>query len=252
MRFIAVTAAAALVASATATYIPEPEYPSAPEAPEYPSAPEPEYPSAPEPEYPEVPEVPEYPEVPEVPEYPEAPEVPEYPEAPEVPEYPEVPVPEYPEVPTDVSPEYPSSVEPEYPSTEVPVYPTPTDVSPVYPSSSGEPDYTTTIVTDYVTVCPGPTSFVYGTSTYIVTEPTTITIPSATMVYPIYTSTICASCPTPSAVNPVYPTANGTAPAVYPTGGYPAPPPMHTGAASRAMAGAGAALAGVLGLAALL
>ncbi|KAF2687898.1 hypothetical protein K458DRAFT_414969 [Lentithecium fluviatile CBS 122367] len=88
------------------------------------------------------------------------------------------------------------------------------------------PVYETTTVSDYTTVCPGPTEIPVGpSSTITVTEATTLTITDCpcTITYPVVPTT-APEVPTtypviPSSVAPVYPTANGTVPApVYPTG----------------------------------
>ncbi|EFQ97807.1 hypothetical protein MGYG_00847 [Nannizzia gypsea CBS 118893] len=144
------------------------------------------------------------------------------------------------------------------------------------------PDVTTEVLTNYVTWCPEATTITHGSQTYTVTEPTSLTFTEpCTVTRTLTSSTIteCSSCPTSATVAPT--TAPGTgAPVPVPTGGstsiyepptYPnstaqappmgtasgtgsmtAPLPTFTGAASHAVVGAGAGLAGVLGLAALL
>ncbi|EEP76032.1 predicted protein [Uncinocarpus reesii 1704] len=125
----------------------------------------------------------------------------------------------------------------------------------------------TEVVTQYTTYCPGPTTITHGTNTYTVTEATTLTITDCpcTVTRPIITSTVseCNDCPAPSGTGVIPPPVE---PPVYPNGTAPAPPagtgnvpsstvpspPDFTGAASRMVAGAGAALAGVLGVAFLL
>ncbi|WEW57910.1 hypothetical protein PRK78_003377 [Emydomyces testavorans] len=129
----------------------------------------------------------------------------------------------------------------------------------------------TEVVTAYTTFCPGPTTITHGTKTYTVTSATTLTITDCpcTITRPITTSTVskCYNCPTPPAgtgavppppVNPpVYPNATGVQPNQPPQGtgkvtGTGPSAPHFTGAAARVVAGAGAGLAGVLGLAFLL
>ena len=57
--------------------------------------------------------------------------------------------------------------------------------------------YTTEVVTAYVTYCPSPTEIVHGSTTYTVTEPTTLTISDCpcTVSKPVYTSsvTVCST-----------------------------------------------------------
>jgi hypothetical protein len=57
--------------------------------------------------------------------------------------------------------------------------------------------YTTEVVTAYVTYCPAATMLTYGTNTYTVTGPTTLTISDCpcTVSKPVYTSTV-TSCST--------------------------------------------------------
>ncbi|KAK6950865.1 hypothetical protein Daesc_007393 [Daldinia eschscholtzii] len=164
----------------------------------------------------------------------------------------------------------------EYPvvssSATVPSYPVETPSN-----STSATQYTTEVVTSYETYCPGPTQITYGTNTYTVTEPTTLTITDCpcTISKPIYTtsSVSCATCaPAPSypvQTPPSYPTTapappsypNNTAPVntpsqPYPTGGAPAPSypatPIPTAGAGKAAAISGAGLVGLLGLAAAL
>lgn len=146
-------------------------------------------------------------------------------------------------------------------------------VSATYPH--GNMTYTTEVVTEYETYCPGPTTISYGTATYTVTEPTTLTITDCpcTISKPVYTtSTVeCSTCyptETPSyptseysTETPVYPTETPIYPTgtfttsypVYPTGTgvptttYPTSTPIPTGGAAKAAA---AGMAGVVGLAA--
>jgi hypothetical protein len=139
-------------------------------------------------------------------------------------------------------------------------------------SSSTPIQYTTDVVSVYVTYCPEATTLTVGGSTYVVTTPTSITLTGSTYTVqtPVYTSTtvICNSCssvPVPSSalpvVAPLYP--SGPAGSPVPSGspvGSSSPSntipvgssPQFTGAAPRAVVGAGAGLAGILGLALLL
>ncbi|KAI1662664.1 hypothetical protein F4813DRAFT_384247 [Daldinia decipiens] len=135
--------------------------------------------------------------------------------------------------------------------------------------------YTTEVVTSYETYCPGPTQITYGTKTYTVTEPTTLTITDCpcTVSKPILTtsSVACATCApgTTGPAPPTYPTSvpappsypNNTVPVntptqAYPTGGVPGvstpSTPIPTAGAGKVAALSGAGLAGFLGLAAAL
>ncbi|PGH18014.1 hypothetical protein AJ80_04635 [Polytolypa hystricis UAMH7299] len=126
------------------------------------------------------------------------------------------------------------------------------------------PSVVTEVVTGYTTYCPAPTTLTYGTDTITVSEPGYVTIPGeVTVTKPVYSSTVtvCQDCPPagptayptgsyPPTNPPVYP---NTTQGVVPTGSQPGPSgPEFTGAASRAAVGAGAGLAGLLGLAAYL
>ncbi|KAI1344754.1 hypothetical protein F5Y15DRAFT_3697 [Xylariaceae sp. FL0016] len=144
---------------------------------------------------------------------------------------------------------------------------------------AGNVTYTTEVVTAYTTYCPAATTMTYGTDTYTVTEPTTLTITNCpggcTISKPVYTtsSVICATCegsyPTtaPAETSPAaYPTTgytNGTVAVpttvatstggVYPTGSSsPSSSPIPTAGAGKVAALSGASLAGLLGLAAFL
>ncbi|KAK8042243.1 Mmc protein [Apiospora rasikravindrae] len=128
--------------------------------------------------------------------------------------------------------------------------------------------YTTEIVNQYTTYCPGPTQITHGTKTYTVTAPTTLTITDCpcTVSKPVYTTSVVqcngASCSGKPAPPPTY--NNGTVPVVpgkptqeapvpAPTGGYPTKPTQATTpGAPIPTAGAGkvAAFGGLLGLAA--
>ncbi|KAF3897402.1 GPI anchored serine-threonine rich protein [Trichophyton interdigitale] len=161
-------------------------------------------------------------------------------------------------------------------------------------TGSPMPSVITEVMTNYETYCPQATSFTYGTQTYTMTAPGTLTFTEpCTITRTITSSTVteCSSCPTtaPTTAPTVAPTSAPTGgvpgtgapvPVPAPTGGstsiytpptYPnstaqappmgtasgtgvitAPLPTYTGAASHAVVGAGAGLAGLLGLAALL
>jgi len=144
-----------------------------------------------------------------------------------------------------------------------------------YSSSVSTPvQYTTDVVYEYVTWCPEATTLTYGGTTYTVNTPTSLTLSgsSYTVQTPIYTTTsvICNSCsgapPVPSSatilpvVSPLYPSSpagspvlSSGGPAGSPSGTVPAgAAPQFTGGAPRAVVGAGAGLAGILGVAFLL
>jgi len=144
-------------------------------------------------------------------------------------------------------------------ATAIPNYGTPEE-----PTSSEEvvtpyPASTTTVLTtEYTTYCPSPTVVTYGTSTYSVTEATTLIVTD----YITYTQA-CPSC-IPETVTetetttetppppPPPPATNSTivvVPTLTPTE---SEAPIFTGAASHAVAGAGAGLAALLGLVAYL
>ncbi|KAM5443931.1 hypothetical protein MferCBS31731_001177 [Microsporum ferrugineum] len=143
------------------------------------------------------------------------------------------------------------------------------------------PEVTTEVITNFVTFCPEATTLTHGSQTYTVTEPTSLTFTAPCTVTRTMTSKTITECTSCSTTATSAPTGTGVAPA--PTGGsttsiyepptYPnstaqvppmgtatgtgtgiitAPLPTFTGAASHAVVGAGAGLAGVLGLAALL
>ncbi|KAK7969452.1 clock-controlled 6 (CCG-6) [Apiospora saccharicola] len=134
-------------------------------------------------------------------------------------------------------------------------------------SSAPVVKYTTEVVNQYTTYCPGPTTITHGTKTYTVTAPTTLTITDCpcTVSKPVFTTSavVCngASCSGKPAPPPTY--NNGTVPAVpaqpttlapAPTGGYPTKPTQATtpsapiptaGAAKVAFGGFAAAIAAV-------
>jgi len=145
-------------------------------------------------------------------------------------------------------------------------YPTTKVTSVVYPAKT-----TTVYSTEYTTYCPSPTVVVYGTSTISVTEATTLVVTD----YVTYTQE-CTECvpetvtyttteaPTPPP--PITETTTETPPPPPPTTLLPnstivvvptltpteSEAPIFTGAASHAVAGAGAGLAALLGLVAYL
>ncbi|KAF2478043.1 uncharacterized protein BDR25DRAFT_308871 [Lindgomyces ingoldianus] len=119
--------------------------------------------------------------------------------------------------------------------------------------------YTTEIVSEYTTYCPGPTTIAHGTKTYTITEATTFTVTDCPCTIskpvapstPVYTPppvvhTSAAPYPSSNASVPVYTPPAGTA---APTSVAPTSPPAFTGAASR-FAASGASLAAIFGLAA--
>lgn len=125
--------------------------------------------------------------------------------------------------------------------------------------------YTTEVVTAYTTYCPAATQLTYGGKTYTVTEATTLTISDCpcTVSKPVYTtsSVVCSTCT--STAPAVYPTtyANttvATSTSVKATGGYTTTKAsttasaVPTAGAGKVAALSGAALAGVVGLAAFL
>ncbi|KAM7190708.1 hypothetical protein V8F20_009613 [Naviculisporaceae sp. PSN 640] len=122
--------------------------------------------------------------------------------------------------------------------------------------------YTTEVVTAVTTYCPGPTQITYGGETYTVSEATTLTITKCpggcTISYPVHTvsSVYCNTCSAPGYTNataPVAPYPTGTVSTAAPAAPtYPAEEPPVTAGAAKAVALSGAALAGVLGFAALL
>ncbi|EFE33336.1 GPI anchored serine-threonine rich protein [Trichophyton benhamiae CBS 112371] len=168
-------------------------------------------------------------------------------------------------------------------------------------TGSSMPDVVTEVMTNFETYCPSPTSFTYGTQTYTMTAPGTLTFTEPCTVTRTLTSSTATECSSwyeerererdtnfcsPTAPAPTsaptggIPGTGAPVPVPAPTGGstsiytpptYPnstaqappmgtasgtgvitAPLPTYTGAASRAVVGAGAGLAGLLGLAALL
>ncbi|KAL2128530.1 hypothetical protein VTI74DRAFT_9044 [Chaetomium olivicolor] len=128
--------------------------------------------------------------------------------------------------------------------------------------------YTTEVVTAITTYCPAPTKVTYGGSTYTITEATTLTITDCpcTIKKPITTisSVVCnaGNCPpvyhnSTSAPAPVQPTKSSVGTVTLPTptgtktGTKTGVPPIATAGAGKTAALSGGALAGVLGLAAL-
>lgn len=138
--------------------------------------------------------------------------------------------------------------------------------------------YTTEVVTAYTTYCPASTQLTYNGQTYTVTEATTLTISDCpcTISKPVYStsSVACSTCTAGSSSSseaPVYPTtyANSTvatSTSVKATGGYTtskassssassatsSTSAVPTAGAGKVAALSGAALAGVVGLAAFL
>jgi len=115
------------------------------------------------------------------------------------------------------------------------------------------PSYTTEVVTEYTTYCPGATEITYGGQTYTATSETTLTITNCpcTVTYPVTSSTPTYAPPPTTYAPPPYtnatsiytPTPAPSSPAPYtPTGS-----PVPTNAANKAVAGSGAGLAAVLG-----
>lgn len=121
----------------------------------------------------------------------------------------------------------------------------------------GNVTYTTEVVTAYTTYCPEATEITQGSSTYTVTEATTLTISNCpcTLTHPVTVSSYVAcstSCSAPVYANstlassPVSTTPVGTG------AGAPTAPPntVPTAGAGKAAALSGAGLAGLVGLAA--
>lgn len=140
-------------------------------------------------------------------------------------------------------------------------YPQNTTSAAGYTTEAPYPVYTTSVVTELTTYCPGPTKVTHGGVTYTVTEATTLTITDCpcTVTYPVETPVYTpnpskpgeSAPPTyPSAPAP-YPSANGTVPAPPAGTGYPTTaaattaPPAFTGAATKAGAGLMAVAAGL-------
>jgi len=130
-----------------------------------------------------------------------------------------------------------------------------------YGNYTQPPTYTTEVVTEYTTYCPGPTEITHGGVTYTATSETTLTITNCpcTITYPVTSSTYAPppttyAPPPPATYSPPYvnttsvyypPTTVPSSPPVYtPTGS-----PVPTGAANKAVAASGAGLAAIFGLA---
>jgi len=129
-------------------------------------------------------------------------------------------------------------------------------------SSAASPTeaYTTEVVTSYTTFCPVATTLTFSGTTYVVSTPTTLTLTgsSYTVTRPLLSSTIticnaCASGTAPTAVSSTIPTVSPvyTGSTIAVTSTTTGPAPLFTGGANR-MAGAGATLAGLAGVAAFL
>ncbi|EHA48680.1 hypothetical protein MCOR27_004156 [Pyricularia oryzae] len=129
--------------------------------------------------------------------------------------------------------------------------------------NNGTQTYVTEVVTAYTTFCPVATEITAGGKTYTVTSATTLTITDCasgcTVTKPVYTSKVvdCKTCNGTAAVPPpAVPTKTGSVPVVpVPVGTGSAtvskPPSVPTAAADK-LALSGAALAGIVGFAALL
>ncbi|KAK1750602.1 hypothetical protein QBC47DRAFT_119929 [Echria macrotheca] len=122
----------------------------------------------------------------------------------------------------------------------------------------GNVTYTTEVVTAVTTFCPEATEIVHGDKTYTVSEATTLTITNCpcTVTKPVtvVSSVICHTCaPSAPPAKPTWPAKNETV--AVPTGGATptaSKPPQVTAGAGKTAALSGAALAGVLGLAAFI
>lgn len=120
------------------------------------------------------------------------------------------------------------------------------------------PVYTTEVVTEYTTYCPGPTTITHGGQTYTATSETTLTITNCpcTVTYPVTSST---PPPAPTTYAPPPPVYNTTAPPpttpYTPTYAPSSPPvstaptgsPIPTNGANQAVAASGAGLAALFG-----
>lgn len=107
-------------------------------------------------------------------------------------------------------------------------------------AAAGNTSISTEVVTAYTTYCPEPTTFVEGTSTYIVTAPTTLTISDCpcTRTHTYSTATVTV-CPTSSGA-PSPASANGTSSAILPNAA------NNHGVSYAAAVGAFIAVAGLL------
>ncbi|KAI1290611.1 hypothetical protein F5Y03DRAFT_55803 [Xylaria venustula] len=111
-------------------------------------------------------------------------------------------------------------------------------VSASYAAYSAAPNvtYTTQVVTAYETYCPEATQITYGTNTYTVTEPTTLTITDCpcTVSVPVYTtsSVICSTCSSSAYSSAAYSSApSSTYVGVYPTLSVPSYPSANSSTA---------------------
>jgi len=130
-------------------------------------------------------------------------------------------------------------------------------VAGVSATSNGTVHYTTEVVTAYTTYCPAATEITHGDVTYTVSEATTLTITNCpcTLTHPVYVSTVssCSTC-APAGTGAPYTVSNATVTTSTAAGtGTPIAPtsaPTFTGAANQVVAGAGAGLAALFGIAA--
>jgi len=126
-----------------------------------------------------------------------------------------------------------------------------------YAYTNGTEFTTTEVVTSYTTFCPSPTEIVEGGKTYTVTEATTLTITDCpcTIVKPVTTSSIPTSAPvyansTSAATKAT--TASGTVSVATSAGtsATASSSPITASSGNKAATLSGAALAGLVGLAA--
>ncbi|KAG9238132.1 putative clock-controlled protein 6 [Amylocarpus encephaloides] len=127
--------------------------------------------------------------------------------------------------------------------------------------------YTTEVHTAYTTVCPAATEVTFNGVTYTATASQTLTITNCpcTVVKPVTTSSVvyCNTCaPSPAPVYPVNattpaapvvpttPVGTGAAPAPTAPAASPSASPITASSAGKSFAVSGAALAGLLGVAA--
>ncbi|GAD98940.1 hypothetical protein VDBG_00359 [Paecilomyces variotii No. 5] len=181
---------------------------------------------------------------------------------------PSVPVQPTPSTVTDVVSDTTTWCPEEASSTAVPAVSTPSVAPVVKPT----PSIVTDVVSDYTTWCPEATAVTHGSQTYSVTKPTSLTLTNGpfTVSRPLLSKTVtyCNKCAGPTApagssspsssasVAPVYSGSSVVVPSASQAPGSPASStpaaPAFTGAASRHIAGAGAGLTAVLGVAAFL
>lgn len=129
--------------------------------------------------------------------------------------------------------------------------------------TNGTVVFTTEVHTAYTTVCPVATQVTFNGVTYTATASQTLTITNCpcTVVKPVTTSSVVAPSPAPvypvNATTPVAPvvpvtptTAVGTVAVAKPTTPAASPSPITASGAGKSFAVSGAALAGLLGVAA--